>query len=81
MVVAGACTYISTETYRINLPRIAMRNGETHLFDNSLPCTDGVPIVELVLSEVELGYFRSVLNLIDRSLNLGLADGHHEKSK
>jgi hypothetical protein len=53
-----------------------VRNSGTYIFDDSLPCADGVPIVELVLSKVELGYFRPVLNLIDRSLKLGLADGH-----
>jgi hypothetical protein len=50
--------------------------GGTHLFDNALPGTDGVPIVELMLRKVELGYFGSVLNLVDSSLKLGLADGH-----
>jgi len=52
------------------------RNSETYLFNDALPCADGVPIVELVLREVELGCFHPVLNLIDRSLKLGLTDSH-----
>ena len=52
------------------------RNSETYLFDDPLPCADGVTIVELVLRKVELGCFHPVLNLIDRSLKLGLAEGH-----
>jgi hypothetical protein len=53
-----------------------VRNSETYLFDNALPCADGVPIVELVLRKIKLGCFHPVLNLIDRPLKLGLADGH-----
>jgi hypothetical protein len=53
-----------------------VRNSETYVFDDALPCADGVPIVELVLRKVELGCFRPVLNLMDRSLKLGLADNH-----
>jgi hypothetical protein len=53
-----------------------VRNSETYLFDDALPCADGVPIVELMLRKVELGCFHPVLNLIDRSLKLGLAHGH-----
>jgi hypothetical protein len=53
-----------------------VRNSETYFFDDALPCADGVPIVELVLRKVELGGFDPVLNLIDRSLKLGLVDNH-----
>jgi len=55
-----------------------VRNNEAYLFNYSISCADGVPIVELVLGKVELGYFRPMLNLIDRSLKLGLADDGHE---
>jgi hypothetical protein len=59
-------------------PGMAMGSGEAHLFDNALPGVDGVPIVQLMLRKVELGCFGSVLNLVDRSLKLGLADGHEK---
>ena len=54
------------------------REGErcTHLLDSTFLCTDGVPILELVLRKVELGYGDPVLNLMDRSLKLRLANGH-----
>ena len=64
-----------TKRHRIS-PRMTMGSGEAHLFDNALPGADGIPIVELVLRKVELGCFSSVLNLIDCSLKLGLAEGH-----
>jgi len=56
-----------------------MANGEMHLFDHTLPCADGVPIVELMLRKIELGYFHPVLNLIYRSLKLGLAECHERE--
>lgn len=52
-----------------------------HLLDNALAGADGVSIVKLMLRKVELGYFSSVLNLVDRSLKLGLADGHERVSR
>jgi hypothetical protein len=58
---------------------MAVGSGETHLFNDALPCADGVPIVELMLGKVELGYFSSVLDLVDCSLKLGLADDGHER--
>jgi hypothetical protein len=77
MVIAGACTYPNEQPRRIaSTPRITVRNSETYVFDDALPSADGVPIVELVLRKVELGCFRPVLNLMDRSLKLGLADNH-----
>ena len=59
---------------------MTMGSGRAHLFDNALPGADGVPIVELVLRKVELGSFSSVLNLVDCSLKLGLAEGHERYS-
>jgi hypothetical protein len=53
-----------------------MRSVGTHLLDNALPSVDGVPIVELLLRKIELGYFGPMLNLIDCSLKLCLAEGH-----
>jgi len=57
-----------------------VRNSGTYLFDDTLPCADGVPIVELLLRKVELGYFCPVLNLIHRSFKLGMADDHGRQS-
>lgn len=56
-----------------------MKSGKTHLFDNTLTGADSVSIVKLMLRKVELGYFSSVLNLVDRSLKLGLAGGHEKE--
>jgi hypothetical protein len=76
MVIAGACTYPNQETSH----QPSSGSGGTHLFDDALPCADGVPIVELMLGkEVKLGYFSSVLDLIDCSLKLGLAGDNHER--
>jgi hypothetical protein len=75
MVIAGACTYPNQETSH----QPSYGSGETHLFDDALPCADGVPIVELMLGKVELGYFSSVLDLVDCSLKLGLAHDDHER--
>jgi hypothetical protein len=75
------CLHLSpTETHRIWPSHGSGKAARTHLFDNALPGADGVPIVELVLGKVELGYFGSVLNLVDRSLKLGLAEGHEKGS-
>jgi len=48
----------------------------THLLDSALLRADSVPILELVLCKVELGYDDPVLYLMDRSLKLRLANGH-----
>jgi hypothetical protein len=56
-----------------------MESGETNLLDNALTGADSVSIVKLMLRKVELGYFSSVLNLVDRSLKLGLAGGHEKE--
>ena len=53
-----------------------MSSGETHLLDNTLAGADRVTIVELMLRKVEFGYGGPVLDLVDGSLKLGLADSH-----
>lgn len=75
MVIAGACTYPNRDVSHQPLIT-SKKRAEKYIFDDTLPRTDGVPIVELVLGKVELRHFRPVLNLIDRSLKLGLAEGH-----
>jgi len=52
-----------------------MGSGETHFVNNTLPRADGAP-VELVLRKIRLRCGGLVLNLVYRSLKLGLADGH-----
>ena len=51
-------------------------SGETYLLDDTLSSADRVPIVELMLRKVELGYVGSVLDLVDGSLKLGLPNRH-----
>jgi hypothetical protein len=77
-----ACLHLSQSRRITSTPRITvrnrLRNSETYLFDDALPCADGGPILELVLRKVELGpgYFRPMLNLIHRSLELCQAFNH-----
>jgi hypothetical protein len=58
-----------------------MGSGETHLLDNTLPRADGAAIVERVLRKVRLRCGGPMLNLVYRSLKLGLADGHGSELK
>ena len=52
----------------------------THLLDSTFLCADSVPIFELVLCKVELGYGDPALYLINRSIKLGPANGHYSKA-
>ena len=62
-------------THRI---RTKNRGSErcTHLLDCTFLRADGIPILELVLRKVELGYGDPVLNLMDCSFKLGLGNRH-----
>lgn len=73
MVIAGACTCGRNGTPSKSAQVIGKA---THLLDGSFLRADSVPILELVLCKVELRHGDPVLNLMDRSLKLRLANGH-----
>lgn len=54
---------------------------ETYIFDYPFLSADGIAIFELVLSKVDLGDGRLVLDLVDGPFNVGFCAAHDSSDR